>query len=142
MRGRLAVVGAVGALALSVAGPAVGAPSAGDAVAVAATGTVAQDGTVTLSGTYHCSTPRTYVTTSLTSGGDSSNIGNSVLATCDGAVHSWTTSGKPYMPVAAGTAQVRASLVQLTWNGSLVPEVDYLTFPSQDVMLSPVPASS
>ncbi|MDH6132156.1 hypothetical protein P3T37_001541 [Kitasatospora sp. MAA4] len=139
MRGRLAVVGVIGALAVSVAGPAFGATDGANAVTVAPTGVIAADGTVTLSGTYHCSPSAahgTVVDTSLSTGSVTSNIGNGVPAVCDGLEHPWTTSGRPYQPVAAGPAQVRATMVHLAPGSSLIPNITFLADQPQTVVLT------
>ena len=139
MRGRLAVVGVIGALAVSVAGPAFGATGGANAVTVAPTGVIASDGTVTLSGTYHCSSSvahGTLIDTSLTMGSVTSNIGNGVPAVCDGLEHPWTTSGRPYTPAVAGPAQVRATMVHLSPGGSLIPNITFLADQPQMVGLA------
>jgi hypothetical protein len=147
MRVRLAVVCAVGALAVLVAGPLPSASADGDnAVTVAPTGTVAKDGTVTLTGTYRCSPDAQYGTVvngSITDGHETSSVGGSVPATCDGYEHTWTAQGRPYLPAQAGPIRTEAALVHLTWqSSSLIPQVDVLADQPQDTTLVPESARS
>jgi Family of unknown function (DUF6299) len=142
MRVRLAVVCAIGALAALVVGPVPSASADGEnAVTVAPTGTVAKDGTVTLSGTYRCSPDAAYGTVvngSITDGQETSSVGGSVPATCDGYEHTWTAQGRPYLPAPAGPVRAEAALVHLTWqSSSLVPQVDVLADQPQDTVLVP-----
>ncbi|WP_035802963.1 DUF6299 family protein [Kitasatospora mediocidica] len=139
MRGRLAVAGVIGALAVSVAGPAFGATGGGNAVTVAPTGVIAADGTVTLSGTYHCSPSMahgTVIDTSLTTGSVTSNIGNGVPTVCDGLEHNWAASGRPYQAAVPGPAQVRASMVHLSPGSSIIPNISFLADQPQMVTLA------
>jgi len=140
MRVRLAVVGAVGALAVLIPGGWTAAADDGNTVAVAPTGGIAKDGTVTLTGTYRCepsSGPGTVVNSSVTDGTDTSSVGGSVPATCDGEVHTWTATGRPYLPVGAGPVRAEASLIHLSWQGSLIPQTDVLANQPQTVTLVP-----
>ncbi|WP_329570877.1 DUF6299 family protein [Kitasatospora sp. NBC_01266] len=109
---------------------------AGSAVSVDSQGTVAPDGTVTLSGSYQCMTGgAVFVSSSLRIGNQSSSIGNGTQATCDGAQHRWISQGKPdQLLVKPGAAQVQATLVHLT-EGALVPMPEFLAAQSQDITL-------
>ena len=107
------------ALATTLLGAAAG-PSGADpseTVAVDATGRIAPDGTVTLSGTYRCTggTGPVFVSSSL-SQGDAHvrhGIGGSI-ARCDGAEHLWVNTGKVSpADLRAGTAHVEATLLEL-----------------------------
>lgn len=153
MRARLAVVGvlgAIGALTLLATGPATAVADDTDGgqganvVTVDPTGTLAADGTVTLSGTYVCSPSTGYgtvVNTALLTDNESSSIGSSLPATCDGAKHTWTNHGRPVQSVQAGPARVDASLVHVDWqSASLIPRVDQMADQPQTITL--VPAST
>ena len=142
MRVRLAVACAVGALAVLVAGPVSSASADGEnSVTVAPIGTVAKDGTVTLTGTYRCSPDAGYgtvVNASVTDGHDTSSVGGSVPATCDGYDHTWTAQGTPYLPASVGRVRTEASLVHVDWqSSSLIPRVDVLADQPQDTLLLP-----
>ncbi|MBC3841456.1 hypothetical protein GXW82_17630 [Streptacidiphilus sp. 4-A2] len=110
------------------------------------TGTIAKDGTVTLSGTYRCSSDEAYgtvVSTSVTSGTETSSVGSSVQAVCDGQEHNWTSQGRPYLPVQAGPVQAQASLIHLSWSsGSLIPATDLLAQQPQNTVLKAESAHS
>ncbi|QMU78708.1 hypothetical protein GXW83_26370 [Streptacidiphilus sp. PB12-B1b] len=137
MRGRLAVVGAVGVLVVWAAGPA--GAEVGDTVSANPTGVIAKDGTVTLSGTYQCeSSTGTVVSSTLVSGSTYSSIGGSAPAVCDGAEHTWQNTGKPFPAASAGPVTVEVSLVQLQWTpSSLIPQIDRLADQRQQVTLVP-----
>ncbi|GHE84443.1 hypothetical protein GCM10018785_60570 [Streptomyces longispororuber] len=115
------------ASALLVAGLAAAAPahaSLADDLTVNGTGTVATDGTITLSGTYRCgptSAPGlVFVSSSLAQNNVTISIGGGTRAVCDGRVHAWTHSGRVtgsvYRP---GPATVRAHLMRLNSSSGL-----------------------
>ncbi len=134
MRARLAVVGAIGALAVLFSGGWTAAADDGNSVTVAPTGGIAKDGTVTLNGTYRCDSSASYgtvVNATITDGSMTSSVGSSQPATCDGHEHTWTSTGVPYQPVTAGPVRVEASLIHLSWQGSLIPETDVLAVQPQ-----------
>lgn len=149
MRARLAVVGAIGALAVLFSGGWTAAADGENSVTVAPTGDIAKDGTVTLSGTYRCDSEAasgtasgTVLNASITNGSGSSSVGSSQPATCDGEEHSWTATGRPYQSVAAGPVQVEASLIHLSWQGSLIPQTDVLADqPQTSTLVADAPRS-
>lgn len=136
---RPALASALGAAALLCAAvaPAVAAPS--EQVTVDPTGTLAADGTLTLSGTYRC-TPGTgpvFVSSSVSQSNPRVNhgIGGS-LAQCDGAEHQWQNSGKVSSEtLKAGKAHVQATLMELRPSG-LIPLPVFHAVDEQDVTLA------
>jgi hypothetical protein len=143
VRGRLAVVGAIGVLLTWAAGPALGAEDA-DTVSSAPNGVITQDGTVALSGTYRCSpewADQTVVNSALVTGSSSSSVGDSAPAVCDGREHSWSNQGRPYLGASSGPATVEVSLVHLHWtSSSFVPEIQTVADQRQDVTLASRPS--
>ncbi|GAB2694641.1 DUF6299 family protein [Kitasatospora kifunensis] len=140
VRVRPRVAGLLGAALLALLGAATPAgAAAGETLSVARMGVIASDGTVTLTGTYRCSTAgAVYVTSNLRVGQTQTNIGNGVRATCDGNEHSWTSQGKPaQLHAQPGPARVEATLTHLTqgpaWWLPVLPE--FLAQQSQDIML-------
>ncbi|MEV5982649.1 DUF6299 family protein [Streptomyces sp. NPDC052114] len=117
---------AVAALLLTLAGAAVPAAAHGapaDGLTVNGAGTVADDGTVTLSGTYRClpdGTPGPVFVSSTLAQGDRTNGIGGTAAVCDGRVHEWTNSSRlkedAYEP---GEAAVRAHLMKLSTKSGL-----------------------
>ncbi|MEU6842625.1 DUF6299 family protein [Streptomyces sp. NPDC046716] len=121
----LAVLGTVtGAALLLLAAPAaVGAAEPAESVTVTPTGTVAADGTVTLTGTYRCTAglAPVFVSASVrqTSDGPRRGIGGT-LADCDGREHTWQNTGQvPVGTVEPGAAQVEATVMELRPQGGL-----------------------
>ncbi|MFJ4711272.1 DUF6299 family protein [Streptomyces sp. NPDC088785] len=115
----LASLGTVtGAALLLLAAPAaVGAAEPAESVTVAPVGTIAEDGTVTLSGTYRCTAGLAPVLVSAsvrqTSDGPRHGVGGS-LADCDGREHAWHNSARlPDGTVEPGAAQVEATVMEL-----------------------------
>ncbi|MEU9702053.1 DUF6299 family protein [Streptomyces sp. NPDC047981] len=136
MRFRLALSAGT-LLVAAAAGTAQAAPA--DALSVDAYGTVAADGTVTLSGTYRClddSAGPVFVSSTLVQQDRSAGIGGT-RAVCDGQVHDWTNSGVVKEPAyRSGVAQVKATLMQLTPSGPLgVPMPAFLATEETDVIL-------
>ncbi|MFH9399575.1 DUF6299 family protein [Streptomyces sp. NPDC017638] len=120
-RSLLAAAGAA-ALLCAAAGPAAAAP--GEYVTVDATGRIAADGTVTLSGSYRCSgaTGPAFIGSSVGQGDTAGRqgIGGSA-ARCDGVEHRWQNSGKPYgQMLKPGTARVQATGLELRPSGIIV----------------------
>ncbi|MEV0117710.1 DUF6299 family protein [Streptomyces sp. NPDC050844] len=119
MRVRLALSAA--ATSLIIAGLAAATPShAGqiDDLTVNGTGTIAADGTITLSGTYRCLPDGTpgpvFVGSTLVRGNESTGIGGT-HAVCDGQVREWTNTSKGTgSRYERGEATVRAHLVKLS----------------------------
>lgn len=86
---------AVGAALLIFGAPSAQAAAEPDeALTIAATGRVAADGTITLSGTYRCVAGRgpVYVSSSIEQDGRRRSVGGT-RAVCDGEVHPWTNKG-------------------------------------------------
>lgn len=94
-----------------------------ETVTVDPTGTIASDGTVTLSGTYSClgNTGPVFVSSSLSQGSSDvrHGIGGS-RALCDGVAHRWENTGKPSSePAQPGAADVEATVMELHPLGGL-----------------------
>ncbi|MPY59873.1 DUF6299 family protein [Streptomyces spongiae] len=91
------VVGAaMGSALLVLSAPsAQAAPEPHETVTIAATGRVADDGKITLSGTYRCVAARgpVFVSSSIQQDGDQQSVGGT-RAICDGALHSWKNTGR------------------------------------------------
>ncbi|MEU0672966.1 DUF6299 family protein [Streptomyces sp. NPDC006172] len=140
---RPALTAAVGAALLLLAVPAASASAAdparaAEAVTVDPTGSIAADGTVTLSGTYRCvdSTGPVFVASSI--GQDASTVRYGIggtRAVCDGVEHRWVNTGKP-MPgsLKAGAARVEATILELRPQG-LLPLPEFHAAQSYDVTL-------
>src|SRR5690348_6078149 len=124
MRKRPALAAALGAAALLCAavGPASADPS--ETVTVDPTGRIADDGTITLSGTYRCSgsTGLAFVSSSISQGDHTSvyPIGGTA-AQCDGAEHRWENSGTiSPRTLKAGKAHVQVTITELRAGGLLL----------------------
>ncbi|OIJ65790.1 DUF6299 family protein [Streptomyces mangrovisoli] len=121
----LALLGAAAAAALLLPAAQTASADPFESVTVDPQGTVAADGTVTLSGTYRCTdaTGPVYVSSSVT---DATSADGMVVkygvggtqAVCDGAEHIWRNTGKAER-VAPGTARVEATLMELAPQGGL-----------------------
>ncbi|EPD66115.1 MULTISPECIES: DUF6299 family protein [Streptomyces] len=102
-----------------------------ETVTVDPTGRIAEDGTVTLSGTYRCvgstgpafvsSNIRTTTTNSATSPSSTTVIQGigGTMAVCDGATHRWENSSKPAPEVKSGKVSVEATVTELEFHGIL-----------------------
>jgi len=137
MRARLALAGPLLGTAAATAPTAHAGPA--DALSVDPRGTVAGDGTVTLSGTYRCaddSAGPVFVSSTLIQDRRSAGIGGT-RAVCDGKAHTWTNSAVVKEPgYRPGTARVEATLMQLTAQGPLgLPLPHFLTTGASDVTL-------
>ncbi|MGC5563619.1 DUF6299 family protein [Streptomyces sp. FR-108] len=122
----------VTAALLLLAAPSAGAVSGPDhssgpaeTVTVDPTGSLAADGTVTLSGTYRCTggTGRSFVSSSLSQGESKVRKGvGGTQAVCDGAEHRWTNTDRTdpgrFEP---GAATVEASVMELRSGGLPLP---------------------
>jgi hypothetical protein len=95
-----------------------------DVVTVDGTGRIAVDGTITLSGTYRCSDSSgpVFVSSSLAAQGTSYvRYGIGTRATCDGAVHTWTNTGRTRPGLfEPGPAHVEATVMELRSDGGLL----------------------
>ncbi|WMX47784.1 DUF6299 family protein [Streptomyces roseicoloratus] len=120
MRARLVLAGALLATAAATAPTAHA--GAGDGLSVTPRGTLAEDGTVTLSGSYRClddTAGPVFVSSTLVQDDRSAGIGGT-RAVCDGRVHAWTNSAVVKEPgYRPGAARVEATLMQLTTQGPL-----------------------
>ncbi|MEU9136850.1 DUF6299 family protein [Streptomyces sp. NPDC048404] len=135
---RQAVGVAAGATLLLLLAPsavALSAPS--DDVTVDPTGTVAADGTVTLSGTYRCTGSSGPVLVSSSVAQDDPQVNQGIggtVALCDGAEHRWTNSEKrapdTYKP---GAAHVQATILELSASGLPLPSFHAIR--DQDIKL-------
>lgn len=126
---RHALAAAAGAalLLLAVPAPAATAASYGPGtLTVDATGTLAADGTVTLSGTYRClgSTGPVFISSSVSQASPDIRYGiGGSLAVCDGAKHRWQNTGRPPLDspdaLKPGSARVYATVLELHPEGGL-----------------------
>ncbi|MFS4091621.1 DUF6299 family protein [Streptomyces sp. AF1A] len=135
---RPALASALGAAALLLCAVPAGADPA-ETVTVDATGRIAADGTITLSGTYRCagSTGQVFVGSSVSQGDHSVQYGiGGTVARCDGAEHRWQNSGKT-APASfkAGAAHVEATLVELRPTG-IAPLPAFHAVAEQDITLT------
>ncbi|MFI8518252.1 DUF6299 family protein [Streptomyces sp. NPDC085481] len=138
MRARLAAAVAAGALLALTATTAHAGPA--DGLAVDPYGTVAEDGTVSLSGSYRCaddSAGPVFVSATLVQDDRSAGIGGT-RAVCDGLVHEWTNSSVVKEPAyRPGEARVEATLMQLTPTGPMgLPMPEFLATGSRNVTLN------
>ncbi|MEU6876602.1 DUF6299 family protein [Streptomyces sp. NPDC046712] len=111
----------------------------GDQLSVDSYGTVAADGTVTVSGTYRClddSSGPVFVSSTLVQEEHSAGIGGT-RAVCDGRERTWSNAGVVKEPhYRAGTARVKATLMQLTNTGPMgLPMPGFLAMEESDVTL-------
>jgi Family of unknown function (DUF6299) len=128
------------ALLLFTASSAQAAAKPFESVTVDATGRVAEDGTLTLSGTYRCvrGTAPVFVSSSIRQGADpiQRSVGSS-RAICDGAEHAWTNKGKAapgtYRPGRA--ARVQATLMELRRSSFGLPLPYFHAVQDQDITL-------
>lgn len=100
-----------------------GAQFAPDAVTIDRTGLIAPDGTLTLSGTYRCSSRLgpAYIGSEVSRGNAQSSVGGTA-ATCDGKEHTWrNTSRGAAGRFVAGPAVGEAVLFVLDLSNGLVP---------------------
>ena len=138
---RSALGSAAGAALLLVAAAPAATASAGpyETVTVDPTGSIAPDGTVTLSGTYRClgNSGATFVSSSVSQNDPSVRHGiGGTRAVCDGVEHSWENSGKPSSdPLTPGTAQVEATVMELSSGGGL-PLPRFHAVQRQDITLT------
>ncbi|MFD9319168.1 DUF6299 family protein [Streptomyces sp. NPDC060053] len=121
---RPALSAAVGAVLLLLAAPAVTATAdASESVTVDLVGSIASDGTVTLSGTYRCvgNTGPVFVSSSVGQGSGKVRHGiGGTRAVCDGTEHAWKNTGKATpADLVPGAAHVEATLMELRPQGSL-----------------------
>ncbi|MCX5051686.1 DUF6299 family protein [Streptomyces sp. NBC_00474] len=139
MSKRPALALAAGAALFLLAAPAVPAVAAAhttaadlqESVTVDPKGRIAEDGTITLTGTYRCvgSTGPAFVSSSVlqtTSESSNSTSATTVIqgiggtmAVCDGAEHRWENTSKPSPAIGPGTVGVEATVTELRFHGIL-----------------------
>ncbi|MFD3586208.1 DUF6299 family protein [Streptomyces sp. NPDC058683] len=133
-----ATLGSAALLCAAVA-PATAAPAApSESVTVDPTGRLADDGTVTLSGTYTCTGAIGPVFVSSSVSQESPNYRHGVggtRAVCDGAEHHWENTGKVTSEkLKTGAARVEATIMELRPQGGL-PLPSFHAVQQQDVTL-------
>ncbi|MEU0207241.1 DUF6299 family protein [Streptomyces canus] len=121
---RSALATAAGAALFLLAAPAPPASAdPSDTVTIGSVGRIAEDGTVTLSGTYRCadSTGPVFVSSSVSQSSPLLRHGiGGTRAVCDGVEHTWENTGKPGSDVLEpGQAHVEATLMELSPEGGL-----------------------
>ncbi|MFF7544536.1 DUF6299 family protein [Streptomyces canus] len=137
---RSALATAAGAALFLLAAPAPPASAApSDTVTIGSVGRIAEDGTVTLSGTYRCadSTGPVFVSSSVSQSSPLLRQGiGGTRAVCDGVEHSWENTGKPGSDtLEPGRAHVEATLMELSPEGGL-PLPLFHAAAQQDVTLT------
>ncbi|MFG2129778.1 DUF6299 family protein [Streptomyces sp. NPDC048751] len=126
---RHALAAAAGAALLVLAVPAQAATAASygtGTLTVDPTGTLAADGTVTLSGTYRClgNTGPVFISSSVSQAAPDIRYGiGGSRAVCDGVKHRWQNTGRPPLDspdaLKPGSAQVYATVMELYPAGGL-----------------------
>ncbi|NUO40872.1 MAG: hypothetical protein HOV82_12045 [Streptomyces sp.] len=110
-----------------------------ETVTVDPTGTLAADGTVTLSGTYRClgNSGPAFVSSSVGQKSPSVRHGiGGTSAVCDGAEHRWQNTGKVDTgALEPGAAHVEATVMELQGGGLPLPR--FHAAQQQDVTLTP-----
>lgn len=133
---RLVLATATAALFLSAA-PATADPY--ETVTVDPVGRIAEDGTVTLSGTYRCTGNTGPVFVSSSVGKRSASVRHGIGGTralCDGTEHVWENTGKPSpSTLEPGEAHVEATLMELAPQGGL-PLPRFHAAEQQDITLT------
>ncbi|MFF8480715.1 DUF6299 family protein [Streptomyces sp. CAI-85] len=137
IRPALAAAASAALLLLAGAAPAVADPA--ESVTVDATGRVAADGTVTLSGTYRCvaGTDPVFVSSSVRQGSDDLRHGiGGTRAVCDGAEHTWQNTGRTSLAtLKPGAAEVEVTVMELSTTSGL-PLPRFHATGQQDVTLT------
>ncbi|MEU6406446.1 DUF6299 family protein [Streptomyces sp. NPDC046985] len=137
-------LGALGTAAAALlltapAAPANAAAVGADALTVDTTARLAADGTVAVSGTYRCTAADGPVFVSADVHRNDSAVRHGLggaRAVCDGAVHTWTTTGTPSDALTPGPARAEAALVELTSQGGLPLLPRFHAITHQDVTLT------
>ncbi|MFF4032724.1 DUF6299 family protein [Streptomyces sviceus] len=137
---RPALAAAAGAALFLLAAPALPATAVPyETVTVDPVGRIAEDGTVTLSGTYRCTggSGPVFVSSSVGEPASSTRYGiGGTRAVCDGVEHSWENTGKPSRgALAPGAAHVEATLMELSLQGGL-PLPRFHAAQQQDITLT------
>ncbi|WP_314617187.1 DUF6299 family protein [Streptomyces stackebrandtii] len=138
MRVRTALTALAAGILLAAAVAPLAQAGEADGLSVHGYGTVTDDSTVTLSGTYRCvddSAGPVFVSSTLVQGNRSAGIGGT-RAVCDGETHEWVNTSvvkdPAYQP---GAARVEATLVQLTAGEMGLPTPGFLATEKSDVEL-------
>jgi len=138
MRSVLGTAAGAALLLLAAAPAATASADPYETVTVDPTGSIAPDGTVTLSGTYRClgNSGLVFVSSSVPQGDPSVRHGiGGPRAVSDGTEHSRENSGKPSSdPLAPGAAQVEATVMELSAGGGL-PLPRFHAVQRQDITL-------
>ncbi|MFI1887977.1 DUF6299 family protein [Streptomyces jumonjinensis] len=110
-----------------------------DTITIAPTGRIAQDGAITLSGTYRCSSLRSrsgpVLIGSHAAQGDARAEIDGLQATCDDRVHTWRETARGLRPLTPGTARGEATLIHLDSSNGFVPFPVILNADSTDLTL-------
>ncbi|EDY56032.1 MULTISPECIES: DUF6299 family protein [Streptomyces] len=137
---RLALTAAAGAALFLLAAPAL--PASADpseTVTVDPVGRIAEDGTVTLSGTYRCTggTGPVFVSSSVDGRSSSERYGiGGTRAECDGVEHHWENTGKVTSgALEPGAIHVEATLMELSLQSGL-PLPRFHAAQQQDITLT------
>ncbi|PWI14922.1 hypothetical protein DI272_12685 [Streptomyces sp. Act143] len=126
-------------LLLAGAGASASAADSFETVTVDPTGTLAENGTVTLSGTYRClgNTGPAFVSSSVGQKSPSVRHGiGGTRAVCDGAEHRWENTGKVDPDaLEPGAAHVEATVMELNQESGGLPLPRFHAAQQQDVTL-------
>ncbi|MGW1323877.1 DUF6299 family protein [Streptomyces antibioticus] len=137
IRPALAAAASAALLLLADAAPAVA--DSAESVTVDATGRVAADGTVTLSGTYRCvaGTDPVFVSSSVRQGSEDLRHGiGGTRAVCDGAERTWQNTGRTSLTtLKPGAAEVEVTVMELS-TASGLPLPRFHAVGQQDVTLT------
>ncbi|MFH8619420.1 DUF6299 family protein [Streptomyces sp. NPDC017979] len=108
-----------------------------DTLTVDSVGRLAEDGVVTLTGTYRCSSLRTdpvLIGVKALQGSTRADTGGAA-ATCDDRVHTWSSSGRPHSGAfAPGSARGEAAMIELDLSGGL-PLPHVITYGEKELTL-------
>ncbi|MCX4692801.1 DUF6299 family protein [Streptomyces sp. NBC_01408] len=104
-------------------------------------GHISEDGTVTLSGTYHCTNPspkgaKLQIAASVTQGGTRLAFGGGE-ADCDGEEHAWEATGSlKYTPgIRPGAALAGAQLNEIHFSGLMPRSIDTVAEDQREIRL-------
>lgn len=106
-----------------------GAHFTSNTVTVDRVGKLAEDGAITLTGTYRCSTSRLgpVLIGSTVVQGDTRSSLDGIVANCDGQERAWRATGRASSTFRPGAARGEATLIQLDISRGLVPFPRVLT---------------
>ncbi|MER5767290.1 DUF6299 family protein [Streptomyces sp. NPDC001985] len=115
-----------------------GAQFAPDTITITPQGRIAQDGTLTLSGTYRCSSLRSgpvLIGSNAVQGSARAEI-DGALATCDDRTHTWRETTDPSGAFTPGSARGEAVLIELDSSNGFVPLPVILNTARSEITLS------